>query len=150
MATLLLNRGRINLVKITLSPFIFIKFILYGKKNTKYEISVSKLTHPPNFILILLKIENVAKVGLWPQNKEWRNYINPVMTSSILLWFWIEFVTYFHTTKFCFNWPSNNGNKVGGRILPPYLVDFPDPIPFMVKSFIITCFILNGPTLVIF
>ena len=42
------------------------------------------------------------------------------MTSSILLWFRIEFVTYFHTTKFGFNWPSSNGNKEGGGIHPPH------------------------------
>ena len=58
------------------------------------------------------------------------------MTSSILLWFWIEFVTYFHTAKFCFNRTSNNGNNGGWggvKSTPPYLVDFSDPIPFRVK-----------------
>ena len=123
MATLLLNRGRINLVKNVVKPLYF---YLYGKIDMKYEISVSELTPPPNFSLIPLKIK---KLDFDPQNKEWRNYSEPVMTSSILLWFWIEFVTYFHTTKFGFNWPSNNGNKEGGGIHPPpYLMDFSDPI----------------------
>ena len=41
-------------------------------------------------------------------------------------------MTYFHTTKFGFNRPSNNGNKEGDGI-PPYLVDFSDPIPLRVN-----------------
>ena len=98
----------------TLNPFIFIKFILYGKIDMKYEISVSELTPPPNFSLIPLTIKCCKKLDFDAQNEEWRNYSEPVMTSSILLWFWIEFVTYFHTSKFCFSWPSNNGNKEGG------------------------------------
>ena len=61
MATLLLNRGRINVVKMTLNPFIFIKFILYGKIDTKYEISASELTPPTNFSLIPLKMEKLVK-----------------------------------------------------------------------------------------
>ena len=51
------------------------------------------------------------KVGIWPQKQRMTYYSEPLMTSSILLLFWIEFVTYFHTAKFSFNWPSNNGNK---------------------------------------
>ena len=75
------------------------------------------------------------KLDFDPKNKEWRNYSGPVMTSSILLTFWIELVTYLHTTKFRFNWPSNNGNNEGGGIHPsPYLSDFSDPIPYRVKG----------------
>ena len=72
----------------TLNPFIFIKFILCGKTNMKYEISVSELTPPPNFSLIPLKNRKVGKnLDFDPQNKERCNYSGPVMTSSILLWF---------------------------------------------------------------
>ena len=45
----------------TLNPFIFIKFILYGKIDMKYEISMSELTPLPNFSLIPLKIEKLVK-----------------------------------------------------------------------------------------
>ena len=38
----------------TLNPFIFIKFILYGKIDMKYGVSVSELTPPT-------KTENLAK-----------------------------------------------------------------------------------------
>ena len=64
------------------------------------------------FSLIPLKIETL--VESWTLTpKKWRNYSGPVMKSSILLWFWTKFITYFHTAKFCFNWPSNNGNQEG-------------------------------------
>ena len=49
MATLLLNRDRINLVKNVIKPLY-----LYGKTDMKYEISVSELTPPPNSCLIPL------------------------------------------------------------------------------------------------
>ena len=52
------------------------------------------------------------------------------------IWFWIEFATYYDATKFCFNWPSSNGNKEREWNLSPlslYPVDFSDPIPFRVK-----------------
>ena len=45
----------------TLNSFTFIKFILYGKIDMKYEISFSELIHPPNFSLIPLKIEKLVK-----------------------------------------------------------------------------------------
>ena len=64
MATLLLDRGRMNLVKNIVKP---IYFYLYGKTDMKYEISVSELTPPPNFSLIPLKIK---KLDFDPQNKE--------------------------------------------------------------------------------
>ena len=55
----------------TLNPFIFIKFILYGKIDMKYEISVSEWTPSPNFSLIPLKIEKVGqKLDFDPGNKE--------------------------------------------------------------------------------
>ena len=94
MATLLLNKGEINLVKNVVKPLYF---YLYGKTDMKYEISVSELTPPPNFSFIP------------------------------------EFVIHFHTTKFGFNWPSNNTDKEGDGIQPPYLMDFSDPIPVRVK-----------------
>ena len=53
----------------------------FDKIDIKYKISVSELTSPPNFSLILLKLKPV------------------VVTSSILLWFWRQFVTCLHTTK---------------------------------------------------
>ena len=129
MATLLLNRGPINLVKNDIKPLYF---YLYGKIDMKYEISVSKLSPPPNFSLIPLKIEKLVKVGLWPQ-KQRMTYLQRTSDDAInLLRFWIEFMTHFHTTKFCFNWPWNNGDKEGDGIHPPspYLVDFSDPISF--------------------
>ena len=50
--------------------FIFIEFILCGKTDIKYEISVSELTHPPNFSLIRLKLKSWSKVGtLTPKTK---------------------------------------------------------------------------------
>ena len=61
MATLLLNRGRLYLVKNDIKPFYFIKFILYDKIDMKYEINVSELTPPPTFSLIPLKIEKLVK-----------------------------------------------------------------------------------------
>ena len=61
MATLLLNRGRINLVKYVIKSLYF---HLYGKIDMKYEMSVSELTPPPNFSLIPLKIEKLLQVGL--------------------------------------------------------------------------------------
>ena len=67
-----------------------------------------------------------------PQNKEWRNYSEPVMTSTILI-FWIEFVTYFRTTKFGFNWPSKNGNKVGVESTHTSWI-FSNPMPFKVNE----------------
>ena len=62
MATLLSNRGRINLVKNVVKPLYF---YLYGKTDMKYEVSVSELTPPPNFSLIPLKIK---KLDFVPQN----------------------------------------------------------------------------------
>ena len=61
ISTLLLTRGRIKLVKNDIKPFYF---CLYGRIDMKYEISVSELTPPPNFSLILLEIEKLVKVGL--------------------------------------------------------------------------------------
>ena len=71
------------------------------------------------------------KLDFDPKDKEWRNYSGPVMTSFMLLWFWIEFVTYFHTTKVCFNSPSNSGNEGGGEgvVGITYLVEFSDSMP---------------------
>ena len=70
MATLLLNRGRINLVKNDINPFIFIRFNLCGKIDMKYEISVSELTPAPNFCLIPLKTEKMVKSwALTPETK---------------------------------------------------------------------------------
>ena len=94
----------------SLNPFIFI----YMAKSTWNMKSTSQNCDPST--KFQLNPSKNIKVGLWPQDKEWRNYSEPVMKSSILLWFWIEFVTYFNTTKFGFNWPSNNGNKEG---VPP-------------------------------
>ena len=83
--------------------FIFIKFMLCEKIDMKYEISVSELTPPPDFSLIPPKIEKLVKSWtLTPKTKN-GNYKRPVTKSSILLRFWIEFVTYLHATKFCFN-----------------------------------------------
>ena len=77
--------------------------MLCSKIDMKYEIGISELIPPAKFSLIPLKIEKSVKSWtLTPKTKN-DNYNEPVMTSSILLWFWIEFVTYFHTTKFCFN-----------------------------------------------
>ena len=45
----------------TLDLFIFIKFILYGKIDMKYEINFSELTPSLNFSLIPLKIEKLVK-----------------------------------------------------------------------------------------
>ena len=62
MTMLLLNRGQISLVslvKYDIKPFI--KYILYGEIDRKYEIRVSELTPPPNFSLIPLKIEKLVK-----------------------------------------------------------------------------------------
>ena len=70
MATLLLNRGRINLVKDVIKP---IYFYLYGKTDMKYEISVSELTPPPNFSSIPLKIK---KLDFDPKTK------NDVITAN--------------------------------------------------------------------
>ena len=94
MATLLLNRGQINLVKNVVKPLYF---YLDGKTDRKYEISISELTSRPNFSLIPLKIK---KLDFDPKTK---NDVITVMTSTILLWFWIEFVTYFHTSRFGFD-----------------------------------------------
>ena len=44
----------------TLNSYTFIKFILYGKIDTKYETSVSELPLPPNISLIPLKIEKLV------------------------------------------------------------------------------------------
>ena len=124
MATPLLNRGWINLVKNDKIPFIFyqIHFVWQNWREiwnqrlrigpcTKFQLNPSKHR------------KDNHKLDFDPKNKEWRNYSRPVKTSSILLWFWKEFVTHFHTAKFCFIWPSNNGNKEGVDP-PPYLVDF--------------------------
>ena len=54
----------------TLNPFSFIKFILYGKIDTKYEIGVSELTPPPNFSSIPLKVKKLVKSwSLTPKTK---------------------------------------------------------------------------------
>ena len=45
----------------TLDLFIFIKFILYGKIDMKYEINFSELTPSLNFSLIPLKIDKLVK-----------------------------------------------------------------------------------------
>ena len=78
----------------------------------KYEISVSEWTLPPNFSLIPLKQKSWSKVGLLPQKQKWRNYMGPVTTLSILLRFWVQLVTYLHTTKFYSSWPANKGGKI--------------------------------------
>ena len=63
--------------KMTKNPFISIKIILYDKIDMKYEISVSKLTPPPNFSLIPLKIEKLVKSRtLTPKTK------NDVITAN--------------------------------------------------------------------
>ena len=55
----------------TLNPSIFIKFILYGKIDMKYEINVSELTPPSNLNSIPLKIKKVGqKLDFDSQNKE--------------------------------------------------------------------------------
>ena len=103
MATLLLNRGRINLVKNVVKRLYF---YLHGKTDMKYEIRVSefqKVSETSQRLKFQLNPAKNKKLDFDPQNKECRNYSKPVMTSSILLWFWIEFVTYFHTSKFGFN-----------------------------------------------
>ena len=64
MTALLLNRDRVKLFKNDVKPIIFVKFILFDKIDTKYEISVSKLTPSRNFSLISLKIESWSKDGL--------------------------------------------------------------------------------------
>ena len=68
MATLLLNRGRVKLVKNNIGPIVFIKFVLFDKINIKYEIRVSELTPPPDFSVISTKNEKLvkssSKVGL--------------------------------------------------------------------------------------
>ena len=89
MAALLLNRGWINLVKNDINPFIFIKFILYGKIDMKYEISVPELIPPPNFSLINpSKNRKVGqKLDFGPQKQRMTYYSGPVMASSILLSF---------------------------------------------------------------
>ena len=51
MATLLLNRGQMNLVKNDIKHFYFYQFVLYGKIDMKYEISVSRTQ---NFIRSIL------------------------------------------------------------------------------------------------
>ena len=61
MATLPLNRGWIHLVKHDINPFIFIKFILYGKIDMQSEIKVSELTLPPNFSSIPQKNREVGQ-----------------------------------------------------------------------------------------
>ena len=66
MATLLLNRGRENVVETDIKHHIFVKFILFDKIDMKYEITVSELTPPPNISLIPLKIKTWSKVVLWP------------------------------------------------------------------------------------
>ena len=58
MVTLSLNRGLKYLVKNDIKSLYFVKFILYGKIDIKYEISISKL---PNLSLITLKIEKMVK-----------------------------------------------------------------------------------------
>ena len=93
MATLLLNRGRIHLIKNVVKP---LHFYLHGKTDMKYEVSVSELTPPPNFSLIPLKIK---KLDFDPQNKLQRTSDDVINFIMVL----IEFVTYFHTTKFGFN-----------------------------------------------
>ena len=62
--------------------------------------------------------KNGQKLDFDPQNKEWRNYSGLVMTLSILLWFCIELVTYFHDNNFCFSWPSDIWNKEGVESTP--------------------------------
>ena len=75
MATLLLNRGGINLVKNVLKPLYF---YLYGKTDMEYEISVSELTPLPNFSLIPLKIKKLdfdpkTKNDVITANQWWRH-----------------------------------------------------------------------------
>ena len=114
MATVLLNRGRINLVRSNIKP-IYLYPIQFVWQNW-HEIWNQRLRIDPStkFQLDPSKNRKVGrKLDFDPKNKESRNYSGPVITSLILSRFWIEFVTYFHTTKFCFNWPSNNGNKGG-------------------------------------
>ena len=64
MATLLLNRGRINLATNVILPLYF---YLHGKIDRNNEVSVSESTPPPNFNLIRLRIE---KFEFDPKNKE--------------------------------------------------------------------------------
>ena len=103
MATLIFNGDRVKLVKTDIKPNYSVKFILFGKIDMKYEISVSQLISPPNFSLIPPKIVKVLKS--WTLTLKTKNDVlqGPVVTSSILLWFWRKFVTYLHTTKFCYN-----------------------------------------------
>ena len=71
MATLLLKRGENIQLKNDISPFIFIRFILCGKTDIKYEISLSELTPPLNFSLMPPKIEKLTKS--WTMTPETKN-----------------------------------------------------------------------------
>ena len=84
------------------NSIIFINLIWLGKIDFKYEISVSELTAPPNFGFPS-NIGNLVKS--WTLTPKRKNYI---MTGNqwwcpILLWFWRQFRTYLHSTKFCSN-----------------------------------------------
>ena len=50
-----------TLVENDIDPLYLIKFILCGKTDMKYAISVAELTPPPNFNLIPIKIEKLVK-----------------------------------------------------------------------------------------
>ena len=96
------------------NPIIFIKFILFDQINMKYEIRVAELTIPPNFSLIPLKVEKLIKIWtLTPKTKKAVIINRPVVKSSILSWFWRQFVIHLHTTKFCSNRPNDDGNEEG-------------------------------------
>ena len=59
----------------TLNPYIFIKFILYGKIDMKYGISVPELTPPPNFSLIPPKTE-LKLVKSWTLTPKTKNDVS--------------------------------------------------------------------------
>ena len=77
MATLLLNRGWINLIKNVVKPLYF---YLYGKIDMKYEIGVSELTK-----FQLNPSKKIEKLDFDPQNKELQRTSDDVINFIIVL-----------------------------------------------------------------
>ena len=97
MATFSLNQFNENKIStIDINLLIFIRFILCGKNDMKYEISVRYRIDPSTKLQFYPSRNRKVgqKLNFDPESKESRKYM------GLVAMFWRQFVTYFFTNFF--------------------------------------------------